>query len=121
MNAHCIHGVMHTLISSRAVRAPFIISIIIIIIIVVVFLFKKAMQFQANYRQCNAGCVHSRLRLRVCDVYGSAAAHCGVEDTKMFKHVFLTGPPGTSLHALSPDVQQLKPQLSHLALLLRLR
>lgn len=30
----------------------------------------------------------------------------------MFKHVFLTGPPGTSLHALSPDVHMLNPTLS---------
>lgn len=30
----------------------------------------------------------------------------------MFKHVFLTGPPGTSLHALSPDVLVFKPSVS---------
>lgn len=30
----------------------------------------------------------------------------------MYKHVFLTGPPGTYLHTLSPDVQKLKPSPS---------
>lgn len=84
-------------------------------------LWKKAVRFQLNcYRPCGSGWVLYRLRMRTIDVYGSAAAHCWAEDAEMFKHVFLTGPPGTSFHTLCPDVHKFKPiQFSRSAVVLR--